>query len=97
MAKPIVSTAAGVNGLDLTPGEDFLLAGSAEEFAGAIQSLLADPHACARLGAAARRRVEHQYNWDGIARAQMDLYGELLGRELIGADHFEERPLLERR
>jgi glycosyltransferase involved in cell wall biosynthesis len=97
MAKPIVSTAAGVNGLDLTPGEDFLLAGSAEEFAGAIQSLLADPHACARLAAAARRRVEHQYNWDGIARAQMDLYRELLGRELVGADSLEESRLMRRR
>jgi glycosyltransferase involved in cell wall biosynthesis len=97
MAKPIVSTRAGVNGLDLTPGEDFLLAESPEEFAAAIQGLLADPQACARLGAAARRRVERQYDWDSIARAQMDLYRELLRRQLIGADRLEESALLVRR
>jgi glycosyltransferase involved in cell wall biosynthesis len=97
MAKPVVSTRAGVNGLDLTPGEDFLLAESAEEFAAAIQRLLADPQACARLGAAARRRVEREYNWDSIARAQMDLYRELLGRQLVGADRLEKSALLGRR
>jgi glycosyltransferase involved in cell wall biosynthesis len=97
MAKPIVSTRSGVNGLDLTPGEDFLIAESPEEFAAAIQSLIVDPQASARLGAAARRRVERQYNWDGIARTQMDLYSELLGRELIHPGRLEERPLLERR
>ena len=97
MAKPIVSTRSGVNGLDLKPGEDFLLAESAEEFASAIQSLLADPRACARLGAAARRRVEREYNWDSIARAQMDLYRELLGRQLVGAHRLEKSALLGRR
>jgi len=97
MAKPFVSTRSGVNGLDLKPGEDFLLAESAEEFASAIQSLLADPPACARLGAAARRRVEREYNWDSIARAQMDLYRELLGRQLVGAHRLEKSALLGRR
>jgi glycosyltransferase involved in cell wall biosynthesis len=97
MGRAIVSTRAGVNGLDLTAGEDFLLAESPEEFANAIQTLSADPQACARLGAVARRRVERQYNWDFIARAQMDLYRDLLGRQLIGADRLEERALLGRR
>ena len=97
MAKPIVSTVAGVNGLDLAPGEDFLIAESAAEFAAAIQVLLGDPQECARLGAAARGRVERQYNWDSIASAQKDLYRELLGGELVGPDSLEERSLLERR
>ncbi len=78
MGKAIVSTSAGVNGLDLTTGHDFLLAETAEEFARAIESLFASPEECARLGAAARRRVERQYNWDSIALAQSALYRELL-------------------
>ncbi len=78
MGKAIVSTRAGVNGLDLTPGHDFLLAEGPEEFARAIENLLASPQECARLGADARRRVERQYNWDSIAGAQMELYRELL-------------------
>ncbi|HEX4621278.1 MAG TPA: glycosyltransferase, partial [Myxococcaceae bacterium] len=39
MGKAVVSTPAGVNGLDLTPGEDFLLVHTAAEMAAAIESL----------------------------------------------------------
>jgi polysaccharide biosynthesis protein PslH len=97
MGRAIVSTSAGVNGLDLAPGKDFLLAESAVEFARCIETLLSDPAECARLGVAARRSVERQYNWDSIAHAQTELYRELLGSQLIGADGVEERPLLQRR
>jgi polysaccharide biosynthesis protein PslH len=97
MGKAIVSTRAGVHGLDLAPGEDFLLAESAEEFAHSVENLLADPAECGRLGAAARRSVEQRHNWDSIASAQTELYRELLGPQLIGADGLEERPLLRRR
>ncbi len=82
MGKAIVSTRAGVNGLDLKPGEDFILAESADEFARAVEALLEDPVECARLGVAARRRVERDYNWDTIARAQTKLYRELLASKL---------------
>ena len=77
MGKAIVSTPAGVNGLDLAPGEDFILAESAETFASAIERLLGDAEERSRLGAAARRRVERDFNWDTIARAQAKLYREL--------------------
>jgi glycosyltransferase involved in cell wall biosynthesis len=78
MAKPIVSTRAGVNGLDLAAGEDFLLAGDDDEFTAAVNRLLADPQLRCALGANARRRVEREYNWDAIAAAQKQLYEELL-------------------
>ncbi|HEX3876604.1 MAG TPA: glycosyltransferase, partial [Bryobacteraceae bacterium] len=78
MAKPIVSTAAGVNGLDITPGEDFVLAETADAFALEVNRLLGAPAECRRLGEVARRKVERNYNWDAIARAQSELYSELL-------------------
>ena len=78
MAKPIVSTRAGVNGLDLAAGEDFLLADDAGEFTAALNRLLADPQLRSALGANARRRVEREYSWDGIAAAQTQLYEQLL-------------------
>ncbi len=77
MGKAIVSTRAGVNGLDLAAGEDYVLAKSAEEFAAETQRLIGDAEARARLGAAARKRVERDYNWDVIAAAQGRLYAEL--------------------
>ncbi|MGD0774255.1 MAG: glycosyltransferase [Candidatus Solibacter sp.] len=78
MGKVVVSTPAGVNGLDLAPGDDFVLVRTAREMAGAIESLLASPAERARIEAAARARVERDYSWDAIARAQSALYRELL-------------------
>lgn len=76
--RPVVSTPAGVNGLDLTPGEDFILAQTGQEMADAIAFLLASPEECSRLAAAGRRRVEDSYDWDSIAKKQNELYRSLL-------------------
>jgi len=78
MGKAIVSTPAGVNGLDLAPGEDFILAKSAAQMIDAVGELLEDEAKRRRIEAAARRRVEKHYGWDEIARRQAGLYRELL-------------------
>ena len=78
MGKAIVSTPAGVNGLDLVAGEDFVLTRSAAEMAQAIERLLAEPQERERLGAAARSRVEREFGWDDIARRQAELYREVM-------------------
>jgi glycosyltransferase involved in cell wall biosynthesis len=78
MGKAVVSTRAGVNGLDLTPGEDFILAPNAPAMAYAIEELLADPQRRTSLAAAARSRVEREFGWDQIAQRQADLYRELM-------------------
>jgi glycosyltransferase involved in cell wall biosynthesis len=77
--RPVVSTVAGVNGLDLVPGRDFILAHTGTEMAEAIAQLLASPDECRRLSEAGRRRVEEAYGWDEIARRQTELYRELIG------------------
>ena len=79
MGRAIVSTPAGVNGLDLSPGSDFLLVRTAEEMAVAIEKLLVDPCERRRIAAAARQRVERQFGWDTIARRQARLYRDLSG------------------
>ena len=43
MGKAVVSTPAGVNGLDLTPGEDFVLVQTAQEMAAAIENAAGRP------------------------------------------------------
>lgn len=80
MEKPVVSTPAGVNGLALAAGEDFLLARSGAEMAAAIERLMSDEAERRRVGAAARRRVEQEFGWDEIARRQSDLYRGLMGK-----------------
>ncbi len=78
MGKAVVATAAGVNGLDLAAGEDYILAETAADFAAAIEDLLSNPEKRAQIGAAARRRVERHYDWDAIAAAQAELYRGLV-------------------
>jgi glycosyltransferase involved in cell wall biosynthesis len=78
----VVSTPAGVNGLDLVPGEDFLLVHKAAEMAAAIENLLASPDKCGRLAAAGRRRVEKSYCWDQIAQQQTQMYRDLIAGQL---------------
>ena len=76
--RPVVSTPAGVNGLDLTPGADFILARTGEEMATAIAALFASPEERSRLAAAGRKRVDQSYGWDEIARKQSELYCTLI-------------------
>jgi GT2 family glycosyltransferase/glycosyltransferase involved in cell wall biosynthesis len=78
MAKAVVSTPAGVHGLDLEPGGDFALASTALEMAEAIRKLLDDSEARARIEAGARSRVEREFGWDTIARQQKRLYSDFL-------------------
>ena len=78
MGKVVVSTPAGVNGLDLKAGEDFVLVQTAEEMAAAIGELLVDTEKRFRIEQAARARVERDYDWDAIARRQAEMYRELV-------------------
>ncbi|HXA49033.1 MAG TPA: glycosyltransferase, partial [Candidatus Acidoferrum sp.] len=78
MGKAIVSTPAGVNGLDLIPGQHFLLTPTAAEMAAAIEHLFADPSARTNLETNARAHVEAVYDWNGIAARQTRLYRELM-------------------
>ena len=63
MGKAMVSTAAGVNGLDLSAGEDFVLVKTAEEMAAAIERLLSD----------AAARDAHRAGGPGAGGARLQL------------------------
>jgi glycosyltransferase involved in cell wall biosynthesis len=68
MGRPVVSTTVGVEGLDVTDGENFLKANDAEGFARSILMLLEDGLMRARIGRAARRLVEDRFSWLRVAR-----------------------------
>jgi glycosyltransferase involved in cell wall biosynthesis len=68
MAKAVVSTPIGAEGLPLVHGEHFLEADGASAFAAAVVGLLRDPARRKALGAAGRRLVETQYGWATVAR-----------------------------
>ena len=78
MGKAIVSTEAGIHGLELERGADVVVTDSAETMAAAITRLLDDPAGRAAIEAHARQTVERVYGWDAIAREQKNLYESLL-------------------
>jgi glycosyltransferase involved in cell wall biosynthesis len=75
--RPIVSTAAGAEGLAVRDGEHLLLAEGAEAFAAAVVRLLEDPGLRDRLAAEGRRLVEREYDWRALGERLEGLLREL--------------------
>ncbi|HWP35155.1 MAG TPA: glycosyltransferase [Thermodesulfobacteriota bacterium] len=80
MARPVVSTSLGCEGLALEAGRHYLRADTPEEFAAQIGRLLDDPGLARRLGEAGRVHVLACYAWPAIARRLLDVYAEAAGR-----------------
>jgi len=87
MAKPIVSTRIGAEGLDFVDGEEIVLADEPMPFARAVADLLADPSRRRALGLAARRRVEAQYSMASLRIALRETLAK------IPAPAFSSAPL----
>jgi GT2 family glycosyltransferase/glycosyltransferase involved in cell wall biosynthesis len=86
MGKAVVSTAAGVNGLDIEAGQDFVLVKNAEEMRSSIERLLGDAAARQEIERAARARVERDFSWDVIgARAFSLLCPDSSGHSSAGS------------
>ncbi|HWB86036.1 MAG TPA: glycosyltransferase [Bryobacteraceae bacterium] len=74
MGKAVVTTPAGINGLELSPGVDVLLAESPREMAIAIERMINHPDERRHIELAARRTVEERFGWNKIASRQAELY-----------------------
>ena len=67
MAKAVVSTTVGAEGLPVTPGRDIVIADEPARFAQAIVHLIRDTEARHRIEEAARRLVVERYDWAAVA------------------------------
>jgi glycosyltransferase involved in cell wall biosynthesis len=76
MGKAVVSTPAGINGLDVSEG--VLVEPDAAGFARALRTCLTDAAERERLAKLARSIVERDYGWDEIGRKQRAMYEELM-------------------
>jgi GT2 family glycosyltransferase/glycosyltransferase involved in cell wall biosynthesis len=76
MGRAVVSTPAGVNGLDLKPGTDVIVAANATSFADEIEALSADSARRLEIEKNARQTAL-RYDWSAIAERQDELYREL--------------------
>jgi glycosyltransferase involved in cell wall biosynthesis len=77
MARPVVSTTLGAEGIGAASGRELLLADDPARFAAELRRLLDDPALGARLGSAARALVEARYAWRDSARVLEQLVLEL--------------------
>jgi glycosyltransferase involved in cell wall biosynthesis len=68
LGTPVVSTSKGAEGLEVTPGEDILIADKPAEFADAVLRLLSDETLRAKLSTNGRKLVRERYGWDQIGR-----------------------------
>jgi sugar transferase (PEP-CTERM/EpsH1 system associated) len=67
MAKAVVSTAVGAEGLPVTNGRDIDLADEPSRFAHAVVRLMRDAEARRAMEAAARALVVERYDWSAVA------------------------------
>lgn len=80
MGKPVVATAIGAEGLDVTHQKDILLADTAEDFARQVSYLLSHPAEALALGQAARTLVEQTYTWSAAVTV-MERFFERVANE----------------
>jgi glycosyltransferase involved in cell wall biosynthesis len=67
MAKAVVSTTIGAEGLPVSDGTDVVIADSPEGFAESVVSLLRNPARRVQLERAARDLVVARYDWSAVA------------------------------
>ena len=73
---PVVSTTLGAEGLAVTPGQDILIADSAEAMADAVVALQAATPQWQQLVTNARRLVQTRYDWSVVGEILLRLYAE---------------------
>jgi glycosyltransferase involved in cell wall biosynthesis len=76
MGLPVVSTTIGAEGIDITDGQDLLIADEPQAFADAVVRVLNDPDLGRRLGSAARRLMERCYAWEVVGPRLLSIYTE---------------------
>lgn len=66
LGTPVVSTAKGAEGLDVTNGHDILIADSPQAFAAHVVRLHEDPSLRQRIAANGRQLISRRYTWNKI-------------------------------
>ncbi|MEP6916452.1 MAG: glycosyltransferase, partial [Acidobacteriota bacterium] len=93
MAKAVVSTTVGAEGLPVTSGQDVVIADEPAAFAQAVVGLIRDDQRRRRIESEARRLVVERYDWSAVAQD----FEDALTRVCSGArEHTGGVPRLER-
>ncbi len=74
MGKAIVSTSVGAEGIKALPGQDLVIADTADGFAQSVIDLLLDRDRRQQLGKNARELIERQYSWEIVVKLLEEEY-----------------------
>ena len=96
MAKAVVSTTVGAEGLPVTQDRDILLADEPNSFARAVIRLLRDVEGRRQLETAARRLVAEHFDWSAVARDLDDALVRVASQHADAAPAASAIPLEER-
>lgn len=80
MAKPIVTTSLGCEGIDARDGEHLLVADTERAFASSILRLFDDPELSSSLARSAREMAERRYSWKLAGSRLEALHAEVADR-----------------
>ena len=71
---PVVSTSVGLEGIEVHPGQDVLLADTPSKFIDEVTQLLLDESLQRRLAKAARELIETRYEWGAVMAVLNGIY-----------------------
>jgi glycosyltransferase involved in cell wall biosynthesis len=78
MAKPVVTTTIGHEGIDAQDGRDLVIADTPQAFAREVLALLQTPERRRELGLNGKNFVKSEFGWDQIAVKFDEVYHELV-------------------
>ena len=84
MALPTIGTTSATQGVEGTPGNDFIVADTAETFAREVIGLLRDPGSARALGDRGRKFVEGTYDWERCLAPLDDMLDQVRSIQMNG-------------
>lgn len=84
MGLPVVSTSVGAEGIEVTNGENILLADGPGGFADAVVRVLTEPALAEKIARGGRNLMDARYAWDRIGERLLDVYAAILGDKAAG-------------
>lgn len=86
MGKAVLSTSIGAEGLNLTAGDEIMIADEPTKFADTVVQLMENNSLRRKLGGNGRRRVEAEYDWRRIGEKLQGLYEGVIAGDTGATD-----------
>jgi glycosyltransferase involved in cell wall biosynthesis len=84
MGLPVVSTSVGAEGIEVTSGENIVLADGADGFADAVVRVLTEPVLAQKIARGGRSLMDARYAWDRVGERLLGVYDTILNNEMAG-------------